>query len=144
MLYYGVEHLADNRSKTAVINVRADGSVSETSYDDLHASFNRAARLFQSAGLRPGDRLAVAIGNRTEFLVAAFGALRAGITVVPFNIKLGSDALGFILRDAGCKAAVVDTGLTDTLANVLHSVDGPRWTIASTGDGWDSFSAALN
>jgi long-chain acyl-CoA synthetase len=139
----GIQHIADNESKTAVINIRADGSICKTSYGDLHASFDRAARLFTSAGLQIGDRLALATSNRTEFLIAAFGALRAGITVVPLNIRLGPDALGFILHDAACKAVVADTALPATLVSLLRAIDGPRWTIAAPGDGWECFNAAL-
>jgi long-chain acyl-CoA synthetase len=139
----GVEHSAGNESKTAIINIRANGSVSETSYGEFHANVCRAAQLLQSAGLQPGDRLAIAIGNRIEFLIAVFGALRAGITAVPLSIKLGSDALSFILRDAACKAALADTELPATLVMPLRSVDGPRWTIASAGEGWESFDTTL-
>jgi uncharacterized protein (TIGR00369 family) len=37
----GIEQLANNERKTAIINVRANGSVCETSYGELHANFNR-------------------------------------------------------------------------------------------------------
>jgi acyl-CoA synthetase (AMP-forming)/AMP-acid ligase II len=59
-------------------------------------------------GLRPGDRVALLLGNRAEFIEVFFGAMRAGLVPVPLNIKLPPASLLFMIKDAGCKGAVVD------------------------------------
>jgi acyl-CoA synthetase (AMP-forming)/AMP-acid ligase II len=141
--FLGAAHLAGRENEVAIINVLADGSISETSRGDFHDRCDRAAQLYVCAGLRAGDRLAIAIGNLTEFLIAAFGALRAGIVVVPLNIKFAPDTLRFILHDAVCKAVVADTRLQQPLVGLLRCIAGPRRTIAQVERGWLAFGEML-
>ncbi|MGB7022089.1 MAG: AMP-binding protein, partial [Xanthobacteraceae bacterium] len=46
---------------------------------------------------RPGDRVAIAMSNRPEFLEALFAIWHAGLVAVPMNAKLHSDELGYIV-----------------------------------------------
>ena len=62
---------------------------------------NRVAALLCRHGLKPGDRLAMAVGNRFEFIEVMYGAMRAGVVPVPLNTKLGADVLEYILREIG-------------------------------------------
>ena len=52
--------------------------------------------------------MAMAIGNRFEFVEVMYGAMRAGIVPVPLNTRLAADTLAFILENSGCRGAVVD------------------------------------
>jgi long-chain acyl-CoA synthetase len=48
---------------------------------------------------RPGDRVALAMTNRPEFLEALFAIWHAGLVAVPMNAKLHSDEFGYIVGD---------------------------------------------
>ena len=59
--------------------------------------------LLRSAGIGPGDRIAVMLPNVPAFPVAFYGALGAGGVVVPVNPLLKSRELAYHLRDSGAK-----------------------------------------
>lgn len=57
-------------------------------------------------GVRPGDRVALHLPNCPQFLVAYYGALRAGAVVVPFNPLYVEREIEHQLADSGAVAAV--------------------------------------
>src|SRR5262249_58545681 len=54
------------------------------------------------------ERIAMLIGNRTEFIEFFFGAMRMGAIPLPLNTRLAADTLAHIIGSAGRVAAVVD------------------------------------
>ncbi|HVM15046.1 MAG TPA: long-chain fatty acid--CoA ligase [Egibacteraceae bacterium] len=87
-------------------------------YGELDARVDRAAAAFQSLGLAPRDRVALMIGNAPHFVEAFYGALRAGLTVVPINVAFTADEVAYLLADSGARAVVVG----EAHAGVLHGV----------------------
>src|SRR5947208_8794005 len=72
------------------------------SYDVLLAQSRQlAGHLQASLGVKPGDRVALWLKNRPEFVPALFGALMAGGAVVPINNFLKPDEVNYMLADAG-------------------------------------------
>lgn len=71
-----------------------------------YAQFREEARLLARGlirlGLKPGDRLALLMGNRAEWLLAEFAALTAGATLVAVNTWFRSHELGYVLRHCDC------------------------------------------
>ncbi|MFC9913060.1 AMP-binding protein [Streptomyces sp. NPDC127197] len=93
-------------------------------------------------GFRPGDRLALYLQNIPQFVLALFGAWKAGGAVVPLN-PMYRDELVHILTDSGVSAIVCDeqawsehvrerataAGMTTALTASpldLQSLDDPR------------------
>lgn len=103
--------------KTAIIDF-PDGAERKTTYGELENRLNRAAQLFRQSGLSPGERIAIGVGNRREFIEALFGAMRCGLTPVPINIKLGKRQLAHILQDANCRAAALEAKSAAHLAEL--------------------------
>ena len=60
------------------------------------------------SGVRPGERVAMLIGNRMEFIEFFFGAMRAGAIPLLLNTRLAADTLERLIADAGCALAIVD------------------------------------
>lgn len=87
----------------------------ELDYATLDAYANACARALRGRGLKPGERVAIASGNRLGFLVAFFGILRAGMTVVPINHKLPRDTVAFMFADADIRFAFCDAERVDLL-----------------------------
>ena len=56
-------------------------------YGKLDERANRVGSMLRSLGLHAGDRLALLIGNRSEYVEVFFGAMRAGIVPVPLNSR---------------------------------------------------------
>ncbi len=77
-----------------------------------------AAYLQSSAGLEPGDRVAIMLPNILQYPVAAFAALRAGMVVVNVNPLYTPDELAHQLEDSGATALVVLENFATTYAQV--------------------------
>ena len=71
----------------------------------VHASWVRfaartagaAAGLRGELGLSVGDRVAIVMRNRPEYLEALFAIWRAGLVAVPVNARLHRDEIAYIL-----------------------------------------------
>jgi len=116
----------------------------EVSYGKLDERLDRFAGLTTRLGLKPGDRLAMSIGNRYEFVEIMYGAMRAGVVPVPLNTRLGTDVLEYILRDSACVAAVVDPAVNPAFATVAERViPSRRLTFGSAPAGWLDYEREL-
>lgn len=69
----------------------------EWTYSEFAREVERVARAFQGAGLRPGDRVALLLGNRPEFLFTVFAMARIGGVFVPLNTAQTADEVKYIL-----------------------------------------------
>ena len=67
----------------------------------------RFANGLRRLGLRRGDRVALVLPNTPQFIVAFYGALRAGATVVPCNPRYTAPELHHQLADSGARFVVV-------------------------------------
>lgn len=62
-------------------------------------------------GLKPEQRVALLLPDTIDFPVAFWGAIRAGLVVVPMNTWLTADQYAYILSDSRVTALVADAGL---------------------------------
>lgn len=81
----------------------------KTSYRELDEATDRFALRLLAGGLKPGDRLALLLPNSPQFVIAYYGALRAGAIVVPCNPLYVERELEQQLRDSGAKILVTLT-----------------------------------
>lgn len=78
-----------------------------------------AAYLQHHTSLNVGDRVAIQLPNITQFVIAAYGALRAGLVLVNTNPLYTERELIHQYNDSGAKALVVLSDLLPTLSNVI-------------------------
>ena len=117
----------------------------QLSYGDLDALSSRLAAGLESAGIRPGDAVAVQLPNIPQFLIAYFGVLKAGGVMVPLNVMLKAPEIAFQLSDSGTRLLITWEGvLTDAAKGA--EVAGVRAVYAvgpPGGDGALPFEALL-
>jgi acyl-CoA synthetase (AMP-forming)/AMP-acid ligase II len=82
-------------------------------YAELDDRSTRLARVFDKAGLVPGDHVAVMLGNEPAFFEVTWAALRAGLYLTPINWHLGAGEAGYIIEDCGAKAFVTSASLSE-------------------------------
>jgi long-chain acyl-CoA synthetase len=99
--------LARSPDKVCVIDLFG-GKEREFTYGQLNARMDRLASVLARLGVRPGERVAMLVGNRIEFIEFFFGAMRIGAIPVPLNTRLAEDTLEFIFKDAECTVALID------------------------------------
>ncbi len=76
-------------------------------YAELDRLADRFATGLQSLGVRKGDRIALLLPNCPQFVIAFFGALRAGAIVVPCNPLYTAPELRRQLADSRTETLVV-------------------------------------
>jgi len=86
-------------------------------------AFARAAMAFAwllvARGVRPGERVALAMRNLPEWPVAFYGAALSGAVVTPLNGWWSAGELDYGLRDSGAVAAVFDAERYDRVQDRL-------------------------
>jgi len=78
------------------------------SYGAFAAQVAAAATALVAWGLRPGDRVALYLGNTPSYLVAYLAALWCGAAVVPANTRYREAELRHMLHDAAVRLVVTD------------------------------------
>ena len=98
-------------------------------YEDervTYTAFRRAALHVAQAlvrdGVRPGDRVAVAMRNLPEWPVAFYGALLTGAIVTPLNAWWTGAELEYGLADSGSRVAIVDAERLDRLVGHVNNL----------------------
>lgn len=85
----------------------------------------RVARVAQGLSFRKigrGERVALLLGNRSEFVVTLFAAARLGAIVVPLNIREQKPELAYVLEHCGAELVVHETELADRLPPLRHRI----------------------
>jgi acyl-CoA synthetase (AMP-forming)/AMP-acid ligase II len=141
--YWSHDAAKAHPGRVALIDLSVDPP-REVRYAELEERLDRFAALIAAAGLAPGDRMAMAIGNRFEFVEVMYGAMRAGVVPVPLNTRLGADTIAFILENSGCRGAVVDPAAS---AHAVAACDAARlaarFAFAPAPAGWRDYESAL-
>ncbi|MGW1887918.1 AMP-binding protein [Streptomyces sp. NPDC001970] len=77
-------------------------------YAELLSEVRRAGRAFLRLGLHKGDRVAILMKDRPELLAVQYGALWAGLVVVPLNTRQGADDHAYAVENAGARVLCHD------------------------------------
>jgi len=87
-----------------------DGTTESWTYGDLERSSRAAAFRLRALGLQPGDRLLTWSPSSPELPATYFGAIRAGLVLVPLDLRMSKDAIVGIVASSGAKHLVIGTG----------------------------------
>jgi long-chain acyl-CoA synthetase len=103
------------RRVTAAANPRAIlwldefGQWQPISSDQIYQRARALAEAFLGWGAQKGDRIALISENRWEWAITDFATLAIGAADVPIYPTLTGEQIAALLRDAGCRIAVVST-----------------------------------
>ena len=101
-----------------------------------------AAGLRESFGLTPGDRVAIVMRNRPEYLEALFAVWYAGLVAVPVNARLHPDEIAYILHDSGAAVVVTDDEHADDVEPLVGAVDALQSAVLAPGPQWDRLTGS--
>jgi len=94
------------------------------SYADFDRLSDAAAAALVARGVARGDRVTLALGNSVEYVVAAFGILKAGGVLNPLNPALGPAELGYVVRHAAPRIVVAEAAHAERFGSLGCTVIG--------------------
>ncbi len=89
---------------------REDGTTEGWTYRELDRRSRAAAFRLRALGLEAGDRLLTWSPSSPELPATYLGAMRAGLVLVPLDLRMSAEAIAGIVRTSGAKHLVVGTG----------------------------------
>ncbi len=138
----------------ALQGARAHGDATFLLYEGERYSFARvmdevdglAHLLVDTYGVKKGDRVAVAMRNYPEWIIAFAAIISVGAVNVSFNAWWTEDEMKFALEDSGAKVLIGDQQRIDTAHHVARAM-GVKMLIArpetGVGPGIDEWSQAV-
>lgn len=94
------------------------GAQEVASYGAFHDQSLCLAGWMQAQGIAPGDRVAIFMKNRPDYLICLFAIWYAGAVAVPINAKLHGREAAWIMDNAGASLCFASAGLAADLAAV--------------------------
>ncbi|GAB2475970.1 hypothetical protein GCM10027063_16000 [Promicromonospora xylanilytica] len=113
---------AGRSSATALVDERG-----KVAFGALVRWADDIARRLTDAGVRPGDRVAIAVPRSGDMVAAMLGAMAAGAAYVPLDLSYPAERLAFLVQDSGPAAVLVAQGepTVDTLGERLRDAGVP-------------------
>lgn len=84
----------------------------------LDATSDRLAAGLRARGIGAGDRVAVLMGNRPEWIELTVALLKMGALTVPLNTRYSPAEVAYVVADADCRLAVTERAMVDGMAVV--------------------------
>jgi acyl-CoA synthetase (AMP-forming)/AMP-acid ligase II len=118
--------------------------------DRVHASWGEfasraagaATSLRDHFGLRPGDRVAIVMRNRPEYLEALYAIWHTGLVAVPVNARLHRDEIAYILDHSESAVAVTDADHAGDVESLVGTVASLKAAVVAPGERWDRLTAS--
>ncbi|MBI1378947.1 MAG: AMP-binding protein [Frankiales bacterium] len=95
----------------------------ETTWATLDTSVDATAAGLRRHGLEPGDRVALLLGNRIEFVAMYLATLRAGMVSVPLNTGYTAAEVEDLLARSGARLVVAEEATEAVAAAATASLD---------------------
>jgi long-chain acyl-CoA synthetase len=139
---YPGAHLPEHADKPAV--VMAESGWTQT-FAELDAAANRLSHVLRSAGLEPGDHIALCLENHPRYLEVLWGCEYAGLVYTAASSRLTTDELAYIIVDCQAKAFITSKFKSEQAAGVVGRTPdvGLRLMLDGAIDGYDSYEASV-
>ena len=98
---YVAEHASRAPASAAILH--RDRTLS---YRELDEAIGRCRAVLAGQGVKPGDRVALAMSDSPEMVIAILGVMSLGAIVVPCNTLMPVEGLAYVLRDSGAQLVI--------------------------------------
>lgn len=112
-------------SQWSIIRPKATAIISDdvpTTYLELSERINKLVAFLLSSGVKKGDRVAVLLHNRKEYIEIFFALSKIGGIIVPLNWRLAVSEIQFILQDSGARAIFFEPEFTKNIEGLTKHV----------------------
>lgn len=132
MSYNLDENLKRSVRKSPDSNAYIYGDKSVT-YKELNQQVDRFASGLFAQGIGKGDGVALLLGNSPEFVIAYYGILRLGASVVPINPLFTPAEISYILDNSQAKAVIAHVSLEPKILAVKEQLKNLELVIYTDG-----------
>jgi long-chain acyl-CoA synthetase len=101
-----------------------------------------AGGLRDQFALESGDRVAILMHNRPEYLEALFSIWHAGLVAVPVNARLHRDEVAFIVEQSGSSVVIADDQHAQDASSLVDTCHTLRTCVIAPGEGWKELASA--
>ncbi len=101
-----VDAFAADPLRVAILWEDQEGNRARMTFADIRDQSNRVANMLAGLGVRPGERVMLALGRITLWQAAYLGALKAGALVIPCTAMLREKDLVYRANHAGACAII--------------------------------------
>ena len=135
-------HLAAHADKPALI---MGGSGFTQTFAELDAAANKLSQLLRSAGLEPGDHIAICMENHDRYLEVVWGCHYAGLVYTCTSSRLQSGELEYIINDCEARAFITSQYKAEQAAEIVANTPGVELRLMLDGviDGYESYEDAV-
>jgi fatty-acyl-CoA synthase len=99
-------------------------------YEDLNARANQFGNALLKLGVRRGERIALLLTNRIEFLECSYGCWKDALVSVPVNYRFQDTELRHVLENADSVGVVVEAAFLPTIQRIRDQLPLLRFIIA--------------
>ncbi|HEY3557693.1 MAG TPA: AMP-binding protein, partial [Kribbella sp.] len=127
--------LAVEQAEVAALTiVEEDGEVNSRTYAEMAERSRKVAGWLTAAGLKPGDRVLIVLGNQVELWETMLGCIRAGAVMIPATTLLTDADLADRISRGNVRAVVTSGADATRYAGIAdHCI---RVAVGEPADGW--------
>ena len=141
-MYPGI-HASTHPDRPAIIQAET-GEV--TTYGQLHERAVKLSNVLRSAGLEPGDHIALCMENHPRYLEVIWGCHYAGLVYTACSSRLTRAELTYIINDCAAKGFITSKYKADQALEIAGDIPNAklRLMVGGTVDGYDSFEDVVD
>ncbi len=115
-------------------------------FAQLDAAANRLSRLLRSAGVHPGDHVAICMENHDRYFEILWGCHYAGAVYTACSSRLTSGELRYVIDDCGAVAFITSAYKAEQAAEIITETPSValRLMLDGTIDGYESYEQAVS
>ena len=139
---YPRTHATTHPDKPALIMGTSGVTVTHRELDERS---NRLAQLWWSAGIRPGEHVAVFMENHPSYFEVAWAALRSGLYLTTVSSYLTAEEAAYIVNDCGARALVTSAAKRAVAEEIVADTPGVglRLVVDGPAEGHEPYEEAL-
>ena len=122
----------------ALTIVEEDGEVNSRTYAEMGERSRQVAGWLTEAGLKPGDRVLIVLGNQVELWETMLGCIRAGAVMIPATTLLTDADLADRISRGNVRAVVTSGADAGRYAGIADNCI--RVAVGAPAEGWLPFS----
>jgi len=125
--HYTLSRLLDRIADQYPNNPAIISEGNKINYKELRATVNKFAAGLLALGVKKGDRVALLMDNRPEWLVVDFAVTSIGAVLVPINIRYRSHELNYLLNN--CRPSIlilIDAFLNTNFIEMIYCLSSDR------------------